>query len=334
MPITRKVALEHAPPNDKLYGNPIFGIQVTGNSNSIRAFWKPLRQAGAAARAMLVQAAAQQWQVDPASCSASNGTVTHAASGRTLAYGDLADAAGAVPVPQDPPLKDPKDFTLIGKPLKRFDTPSKVNGTAIYGIDAMLPGMKFATIAACPVFGGKVATCRRQRGQGRPGRAAGRRARRSGCRRRRSHVGRQEGSRRSRHHLGRRAERQDQFGRHLGGLARREQEGRRRREIRGRHRQRPDAGRAVRRRIRIAVPRACDHGADELHGSGDAGCLRNLDRHSGHHARAAGGGRSRGSADREGDRAQSLAWRRFRPAARSRTWPRAPCALPNTSTGR
>jgi isoquinoline 1-oxidoreductase subunit beta len=151
-----KVALEHAPPNDKLYANPIFGIQVTGNSNSIRAFWKPLRQAGAAARAMLVQAAALQWQVDPASCSASNGVVTHAATGRTLAYGNLADAAGAVPVPQNPPLKDPKDFTLIGKPLKRFDTPSKVNGSAIYGIDAILPGMKFATIAACPVFGGKV----------------------------------------------------------------------------------------------------------------------------------------------------------------------------------
>jgi isoquinoline 1-oxidoreductase subunit beta len=152
-----KVELKHAPPSDKLYANPIFGIQVTGNSNSIRAFWKPLRQAGAAARAMLVQAAAQQWQVDPSSCSASNGTVSHAASGRTLAYGDLVDAAGAVPVPKDRPLKDPKDFTLIGKPLKRFDTPSKVNGSAIYGIDAMLPGMKFATIAACPVFGGKVA---------------------------------------------------------------------------------------------------------------------------------------------------------------------------------
>jgi isoquinoline 1-oxidoreductase subunit beta len=152
-----KVELKHAPPNDKLYANPIFGIQVTGNSNSIRAFWKPLRQAGAAARAILVQAAALQWQVDPASCLASNGIVTHAASGRSLAYGDLADAAGAVPAPQDPPLKDPKDFKLIGTPLKRFDTPSKVNGSAIYGIDAMLPGMKFATIAACPVFGGKVA---------------------------------------------------------------------------------------------------------------------------------------------------------------------------------
>ena len=151
-----QIALEHAPPNDKLYGNPIFGIQVTGNSNSIRAFWKPLRAAGAAARAMLIQAAATQWQVDPASCSASNGKVMHAASGRALAYGDLVDAAGALPVPENPPLKDPKDFTLIGKPLKRFDTPNKTDGKVVYGIDAMLPGMKFSTLAQCPVFGGKV----------------------------------------------------------------------------------------------------------------------------------------------------------------------------------
>ncbi|MGA8694858.1 MAG: molybdopterin cofactor-binding domain-containing protein [Xanthobacteraceae bacterium] len=151
-----KVTLEHAPPDDKLYGNPIFGIQVTGNSNSIRSFWKPLRAAGAAARLMLVQAAAQQWQVDPTSCSASNGIVSHASTGRTLSYGDLIAAASAQPVPQDPPLKDPKDFTLIGKPLKRLDTPNKTDGKVVYGIDAMLPGMKFATLAQCPVFGGKV----------------------------------------------------------------------------------------------------------------------------------------------------------------------------------
>jgi len=150
------VTLEHAPPNDKLYGNPTFGIQVTGNSNSIRSFWKPLRVAGASARAMLVAAAAGQWQVDPASCSASNGKVTHSASGRVLAYGDLVDAAGSVPVPQNPPLKDPKNFNLIGKPLKRLDTPNKTDGKVVYGIDAMLPGMKFATLLQCPVFGGKV----------------------------------------------------------------------------------------------------------------------------------------------------------------------------------
>ena len=151
------VTLEHAPPNDKLYGNPIFGIQVTGNSNSIRSFWKPLRVAGATARLMLVQAAAQQWQVDPASCSTANGVVSHAPSGRTAGYGELIDAANTQPVPQDPPLKDPKNFTLIGKSLKRLDTPNKTDGKVVYGIDAMLPGMKFATLAQCPVFGGKIA---------------------------------------------------------------------------------------------------------------------------------------------------------------------------------
>src|SRR6267154_5944894 len=152
-----QVTLAHAPPNDKLYGNPAFGLQVTGNSNSVRAWWKSLRAAGANARAMLVQAAAQQWQVDPASCTTSNGEVTHKESGRKLSYGALAATAGSQIPPKDVPLKDPKDFVLIGKPLKRFDTPDKANGKVVYGIDAILPNMKFATLKACPVFGGKVA---------------------------------------------------------------------------------------------------------------------------------------------------------------------------------
>ncbi len=151
-----RVKLLHAPPSDKLYANPVFGIQVTGNSNSIRAFWMPLRKAGATARAMLVQAAAQQWELDPSSCTAANGQVTHAASGRKLGYGELVADASKVTAPENAPLKDPKDFTLIGKPLKRLDTPDKTNGKAIYGIDAMVPGLKFATLAACPVQGGKV----------------------------------------------------------------------------------------------------------------------------------------------------------------------------------
>jgi isoquinoline 1-oxidoreductase subunit beta len=151
-----KVTLEHAPPNDKLYANPTFGVQATGNSNSIRAFWKPLREAGASARAMLVQAAAQQWQVDPASCTTANGEVTHKESGRKLSYGALATAASSQAPPKDVALKDPKDFALIGRPLKRLDTPDKVNGKAVYGIDAILADMKFATLKACPVFGGKV----------------------------------------------------------------------------------------------------------------------------------------------------------------------------------
>jgi isoquinoline 1-oxidoreductase beta subunit len=150
------VVLEHAPANQKLYANPAFGIQATGGSTSVRAFWKPLREAGASARAMLVQAAAQQWQVDPASCTTSKGEVTHRESGRKLSYGALAAAAGSQTPPKDVALKDPKDFVIIGKPLKRFDTPNKANGKVIYGIDAILPDMKFVTLAACPVFGGKV----------------------------------------------------------------------------------------------------------------------------------------------------------------------------------
>jgi isoquinoline 1-oxidoreductase subunit beta len=151
-----KVEVQHAPPNDKLYGNPAFGLQATGNSNSIRAWWTPLRKAGATARAMLVQAAASQWGVEPASCSAAKGEVAHAASGRKLGYGAVALAAQGQTPPKDVVVKDPKDFVIIGQPLKRLDTPDKVNGKAVYGIDAILPGMKFATVAACPVFGGKV----------------------------------------------------------------------------------------------------------------------------------------------------------------------------------
>ncbi|MCP3447036.1 molybdopterin cofactor-binding domain-containing protein [Bradyrhizobium sp. CCGUVB14] len=151
-----KVEVQHAPPNDKLYANPTFGLQVTGNSNSIRAWWMPLRKAGATARAMLVQAAAAQWGVEPASCTASKGEVAHAASGRKLGYGELALAAQGQTPPKDVAVKDPKDFVLIGQPLKRLDTPDKVNGKALYGIDAILPDMKIAAIANCPVFGGKV----------------------------------------------------------------------------------------------------------------------------------------------------------------------------------
>jgi len=151
-----QVVLEAAPPNDKLYGNPTFGIQVTGNSNSIRAFWMPLRKAAAGARAMLVEAAAQTWKVDAASIRTENSMAIHETSGRRLSYAGLIGRAGTLTVPQNPALKDPKNFKLVGKPLKRLDTPDKVNGKVVYGIDVMPPGVKFATLAICPVFGGKV----------------------------------------------------------------------------------------------------------------------------------------------------------------------------------
>ena len=152
-----RVTLEHAPPSDQLYGNPAFHIQATGNSNSIRAFWKPLRTAGATGRAMLIEAAARQWKVDPSTCSAASGQVIHAATGRKLGHGALVAAARQIAAPANPPVKEPKNFTLIGQAQKRYDTPDKVIGKTVYGIDVMLPGMRFATIAASPVFGGKVA---------------------------------------------------------------------------------------------------------------------------------------------------------------------------------
>jgi isoquinoline 1-oxidoreductase beta subunit len=164
-----QVRLEHAPPDNKRYANPFFGEQMTGASSSVRAFDEPLRRAGATARAMLVAAAAASWNVDPASCRAQKGVVTHTPTGRTLAYGALAAKAAALPVPDKVTLKDPKDFTLIGTPAKRLDSPSKVNGTAQYGIDVRLPGMLIATVAASPVLGGKVAGIDEQKAKAVPG---------------------------------------------------------------------------------------------------------------------------------------------------------------------
>ena len=151
-----QVRLEHAPPNEKRYANPLLGVQATGNSNAIRGAWQPLRQAGATARTMLVAAAAKRWNVDPASCRAQNGEVLHPPTGRSIKYGELAADAARMPVPEKVALKRPQDFRLIGTPAKRLDTPAKVNGTAVYGIDVRPPGVKIATLAQSPVFGGRV----------------------------------------------------------------------------------------------------------------------------------------------------------------------------------
>jgi isoquinoline 1-oxidoreductase beta subunit len=151
-----QVRLEHAPPNEKLYGNPVLGVQATGASTTIRAAWQPLRRAGAVARTMLVAAAANRWNVDPASCRAKNGEVLHVATGRRIAYGELAADAAHQPVPENVPFKRRQDFRLIGTPAKRLDTAGKVNGTAVFGIDARPPGVRIATLAQSPVFGGLV----------------------------------------------------------------------------------------------------------------------------------------------------------------------------------
>jgi isoquinoline 1-oxidoreductase beta subunit len=152
-----QVRLEHAPPDDALYANSIFQSQTTGDSASIRAFWVPLRQAGAVARTLLIEAAARQWNVDATTCRAQRGAVFHTASSRRLAYGQLVDAAAALPVPprDGVVLKRPEDFTLIGTPAKRLDTPDKVNGRTEFGIDVRLPGLKIAAIAISPVPGGR-----------------------------------------------------------------------------------------------------------------------------------------------------------------------------------
>ncbi|MQW36729.1 molybdopterin-dependent oxidoreductase [Sinorhizobium meliloti] len=152
----QQVRLEHAPPDEKLYANPLLGVQLTGNSNAIRGAWQPLREAGATARTMLISAAAKRWNVDPTTCSAEYGNVIHGTTGRRLSYGDLAAEAGRLPIPENVALKRFEDFKLIGTPAKRLDAPSKVNGTAIYGIDVRPPGMKVATLAQSPVFGGRV----------------------------------------------------------------------------------------------------------------------------------------------------------------------------------
>jgi isoquinoline 1-oxidoreductase beta subunit len=151
----KKVRTEFAPAAPP-YFNPLFGVQGTGGSTSIRASWGPLTKAGAAAREMLIAAAAQQWYVEPSACHAENGAVVHTATSKRLGYGALVEEAAKLPVPANPPLKDPKNYKYIGKPVKRLDTPSKVTGKAGFGIDVRLPNIQHAVVARCPVIGGKV----------------------------------------------------------------------------------------------------------------------------------------------------------------------------------
>ncbi len=135
-----------------------YGFQGVVGSASIRTSWEPLRKAGATAREMLIAAAAQKWSADPANCRAENNAVIHIATGERLSYGSLADAASKIAPPANLKLKDPGQFRLVGKPVKRIDTPSKVDGSAAFGLDVRRPGMLYAVVARCPVFGGKVSS--------------------------------------------------------------------------------------------------------------------------------------------------------------------------------
>jgi len=133
----------------------LYGDQTTGGSASIRTTWDPMRKAGATAREMLISAAALTWNVPRSSCTAESGHIKHAASGRTLSYGDLVDKASTLPIPSDVALKQSKDYKIVGQRLARVDSPDKVRGEATYGIDFRLTGMKYAVLSRCPVIGGK-----------------------------------------------------------------------------------------------------------------------------------------------------------------------------------
>ena len=164
-----RVTTEYPTPGQNLARNRIWGNFSTGGSRGIRESQDYVRKGGAAARMMLVQAAAQQWKVPPAECQVAAGVITHGPSGRRTTYGQVAAAAAALPVPTDITLKDPKDWKLVGKRLARLDTVEKTTGALVYGADVTLPGMLHAAIRQCPVFGGKLRSFDAAAVQGRRG---------------------------------------------------------------------------------------------------------------------------------------------------------------------
>jgi isoquinoline 1-oxidoreductase beta subunit len=175
------VRVESAP-SSKAHGNPWWakwfrgtpaipahGAQVTAGSSSVTGGWLPLRQAGAAAKTMLVEAAAREWGVPPESCVAENSTVVHRPTGRRFTYGELADKAAKLPAPADPKLKPPAEFRLIGRRIPRLETAVKIDGRAVYGIDVRAPQMLVAVVARCPVFGGTLKSFDATRAKAVPG---------------------------------------------------------------------------------------------------------------------------------------------------------------------
>ena len=136
----------------------LYGDQTTGGSASVRTTWDPMRKAGAAAREMLISAAALTWGVARSQCVAQLGNIVHSASKRQLSYGELSERASTLPIPTDVTLKQSKDYKIVGQRLARVDTPSKVRGAAVFGIDFRMPGMKYAVLERCPVIGGQLAS--------------------------------------------------------------------------------------------------------------------------------------------------------------------------------
>ena len=307
-------------PADAKYGNPNFGgQQLTAGSNSVRGMWKILRGAGATARAMLVTAAAQTWNVPENSLTTEKGEVVHKASNRRAKYGALVDKAAALPVPKDVKLKDPKNFKLMGKDVPRLDIPEKVNGSAVFGMDVKLPGLLTARVARCPVFGGKVASFNARQGQGRPRREARRPDQQRRRRRRRQLLLGDEGPAGARGEVGRRQARDAVERRHPQAVRRACAEARQDRAQPGQRRQRVrQRAEEVRARLRSAVPRARDDGADELHGGCEAGQLRRVRADAGPDRVAHGRDRGVGPADGQGEDPHHVSRRRVRPPRRSR----------------
>ena len=163
----RAIKVEMAPA-DPVYINKLLGGQLTGGSTSVRDAWTSMRQAGAQARMMLISAAASEWNVPESDCRAQNGQVL-SKSGRKMFYGQLAAKASALPLPKDPPLKNASEFKIVGKPMRRLDTPAKVIGTAGFGLDVELPGMLVASLAQCPVIGGRVVSVDDAKAKAMPG---------------------------------------------------------------------------------------------------------------------------------------------------------------------
>src|SRR5215470_1352162 len=151
-----KVTIEYPTPGESVKRNRVWGDYSTGGSRGIRESHEYVRKGGAAARMMLIQAAANEWKVPASECTAADSTITHTPSGRKTTFGKVAEAAGKLEQPKDVKLKDPKDWKIVGKALKRLDTADKVTGTMTYGIDLKRPGMLNAAIKGCPVFGGKL----------------------------------------------------------------------------------------------------------------------------------------------------------------------------------
>src|SRR5215472_11372446 len=164
-----KVTWEYPTPGESVARKRVWGDFSTGGSRGIRMSHDYVRKGGAAARMMLIQAAANEWKVPAAECTVDKGVITHKASGRSISYGKVAEAAAKLDPPKDPPLKDRKDWKIAGKPLLRLDTPDKVTGKLVYGADFKMPGMLNAAIRDCPVQGGKIKSFDAAKVTGMPG---------------------------------------------------------------------------------------------------------------------------------------------------------------------